>query len=421
MEALRDLPTGTVTFLFTDVEGSTRLWEEHPEAMKGALARHDELLRDAVEGHRGHVVKTMGDGVLAAFPTAADGVVAALDAQTRLTTEDWGEIGRLTVRMGLHTGAPQVREGDYFGSVLNRAARLMGVAHGGQVLVSEITQQLARDTLPTDVEMLDLGEHRLRDLAESLRVFQIARPGLSYVFPPLRSVDEFSGNLPTQVSTFVGRVEALARLEDLLANRRLITLTGVGGVGKTRLALQAAADCLPRFPGGAWFVELARTGDPSAVPAVATEAIGAVPEPGRSDFDVVCDHLASSRSLVVLDNCEHVLDAAADLVTALLERCPEVIILTTSREPLDVDGEQVFPVRPLDPATDAVSLFIERAQSTDPDFHLDRASEAIVRGICERLDGVPLCHRARRRARRRDVARRHRVAAGRSVPFARVR
>ena len=388
---MSELPTGTVTFLFTDLEGSTRLWEEHPDAMRAALARHDEILNAAIAAHGGQVVKTTGDGFHAVFATADAGVASAIDAQVALTEEPWTEIEPLVVRMGLHTGTAELRDGDYYGSVLNRAARLMSVAHGGQIVVSQVTEQLVCDVLPAEIELVDLGDHRLRDLAAPMRVFQITHPGLVREFARLRSLDTASGNLPVQRSSFVGRERDLDRLRDLLKDRRLLTLTGVGGVGKTRLALQAAIDASGAFPGGAWLVELARTGDPDSVASVVVAALGAVAQAGRSDTDLVCDHLASTRSILVLDNCEHVLDAAADLTTAVLDRCPGVVVLATSREPLDLDGEQVVPVRPLDPATDAVSLFAERARGVDPEFDVDDgAVAAAVQEICRRLDGVPL-------------------------------
>jgi predicted ATPase/class 3 adenylate cyclase len=385
-----ELPSGTVTFLFTDIEGSTRLWEEHPDAMRVALARHDAILGKAVVTHGGTVVKTTGDGVHAVFPVADAGVAAAVDGQLALTRERWDATGPILVRMGLHTGAAELRDGDYYGSVLNRAARLMSVAHGGQVVVSQVTEQLVRDLLGSDVEMIDLGEHRLRDLAEPLHVFQVTHRDLERDFPRLRSLDVASGNLPVQVTSFVGRERELTRLDELVESRRLLTLTGFGGVGKTRLALQSAVDSQPAFPGGAWVAELARTGDPDAVGSVIVTALGAPANPARRDVDVVCDHLGASRSILVLDNCEHVLDAAADLASAVLDRCPNVVVIATSREPLDVDGEQVVPVRPLDAATDAVSLFVERAQSVDPEFMLDDETAVAVGEICNRLDGVPL-------------------------------
>ena len=387
---MAELPSGTVTFLFTDIEGSTRLWEEHPEAMRPALARHDEILRMAIEAHDGVVVKTTGDGFHAAFATAGAGALAALDAQVAVAAEPWSETGPLVVRMGLHTGVAELRDGDYYGSVLNRAARLMSVAHGGQVVVSQTVEQLLADALPPEIEIVDLGEHRLRDLAAPMRVFQLSHPELAHEFAPLRSLDIASGNLPVQRSTFVGRSRDLERLRNLVKERRLLTLTGVGGVGKTRLALQAAADAVGAFPGGAWLVELARTGDPGAVASVVVTALGALAQPGRSDTDVVCDHLGATHSILVMDNCEHVLDAAAELTEEILDRCPGVVVLATSREPLDIDGEQIVPVRPLDPTTDAVALFVERAQHTDPAFEFGPDTEVAVHEICGRLDGVPL-------------------------------
>jgi predicted ATPase/class 3 adenylate cyclase len=385
-----DLPTGAVTFLFTDIEGSTRLWEEQPDAMRVALARHDALLTDAVVAHGGAVVKTTGDGVHAVFPLAAEGVLAAVDGQLALSAATWETTVPIRVRMGLHTGTAERRAGDYFGSVLNRAARLMSVAHGGQVVVSQLTGQLVGDALGPDVELLDLGEHRLRDLAEPMHVFQVTHHDLEADFPRLRSLDVASGNLPVQISSFVGRQRDLARLDELIASRRLLTLTGVGGVGKTRLALQAAVDALPRFPGGAWLAELARTGDPDTIGSVVAAALAASPKPGSSDVDAVCDHLGATRSILILDNCEHVLDAAAELVATVLDRCPGVVVVATSREPLDLEGEQIVPVRPLDTMTDAVLLFAERAQNVDPEFTLDDGTLATVEEICARLDGVPL-------------------------------
>jgi predicted ATPase/class 3 adenylate cyclase len=385
-----ELPSGTVTFLFTDIEGSTRLWEEHPEAMRSALARHDAIVGEAVAAYGGMVVKTTGDGVHAVFPLADAGVRSALAAQLGLAHEAWGVTGPMSVRMGLHTGSAELRDGDYYGSVLNRAARLMSVAHGGQVVVSQVTEQLVRESLDPEVELVDLGEHRLRDLAAPMHVFQVTHADLGREFPPLRSLEVAIGNLPVQISSFVGRERELARLRELIGTRRLLTLTGVGGVGKTRLALQATADAWAKFPGGAWLAELARTGDPEAVGAVVVGALGAPPRPGCADLDVVCEYLGAARSILVLDNCEHVLDAAADVATAVLERCPGVVVVATSREPLDLEGEQVVPVRPLDAATDAVSLFVERAQSVDLEFVADRETVTAVEEICGRLDGVPL-------------------------------
>jgi class 3 adenylate cyclase len=259
-------PTGTVTFLFTDLEGSTRLWEEHPEAMKAALARHDSILREAVEAHGGHVVKTRGDGLHAAFATAQDAVMAAVDGQGRLGAEVWPVTGPLRVRIGVHSGAAESREGDYFGPVLNRAARIMSLAHGGQIVVSHATEELVGDGLASGVEVLDLGEHRLRDLERPERVFQVTAPGLTCEFPPLRSRDHFPGALPEVLTSFVGRERELDAVLEALRQSRILTVIGVGGVGKTRLALQAAREALPAYQAGAWFCELAAVTDGRAVP-----------------------------------------------------------------------------------------------------------------------------------------------------------
>jgi predicted ATPase/class 3 adenylate cyclase len=384
-----ELPTGTVTFLFTDVEGSTRLWEEHPLAMRAALARHDEIIRNAIVARGGRVVKTTGDGFHAAFDTADAAALAALDAQAQLTAERWAEVN-IAVRMSLHTGTAEQRDGDYYGSVLNRAARLMSAAHGGQVLVSGVAEQLIRDVIPREVALVDLGEHRLRDLAAPMHVFQLSDPAAVLQFPPLRSLDWAAGNLPALRSSFVGRERELRLTRELLKDRRLITLTGVGGVGKTRLALQAAADALASFAGGVWLVELARTSDPESVASLVGRSLGASPHAGRLDVDVVCDYLGTAHAVVVLDNCEHVIRATAALTESLLDQCPNVVVLATSREPLNVSGEQLVPVRPLDPATDAVALFAERGRLVDPEFELTRDAEIAVSEICRRLDGLPL-------------------------------
>ena len=250
-----ELPTGTVTFLFTDLEGSTRLWQEHPEAMKVAAARHDELLRDAIERHSGYVVKTTGDGFHAAFGAAHDAVDAAVAGQLAMGAEGWGATGALVVRMGVHTGPAELRDGDYYGTAVNRAARLMSVAHGGQIVVSLATEELVQER---GVELLDLGEHVLKDLSRAERVFQVVHPDLRSDFPVIRSLDALPGNLPAQVTSFVGRDDDVAQIVEMLAEgAALVTLIGTGGVGKTRLALQVAAEVLAQFADGAWFCDLA--------------------------------------------------------------------------------------------------------------------------------------------------------------------
>ena len=274
MQAVGQLPTGTVTFLFTDIEGSTRLWEEQAAAMGAALAMHDSLLRDAVEAAGGHVVKTTGDGLLAAFASPAGGLTAAVNGQLALDRGEWGPTGALRVRMGVHTGNAEARDGDYVGPTLNRAARLMAVGHGSQVLVSQATASLLDGSLPPQVELRDLGEHRLRDLARPERIHQAAHPQLPAEFLPLRSLDAYPTNLPLQVSSFFGREEDLRALTKALDESRLVTITGVGGVGKTRLALQVAAEVLPAYADGAWFCELALVQDPDELEIVVAAALG---------------------------------------------------------------------------------------------------------------------------------------------------
>jgi predicted ATPase/class 3 adenylate cyclase len=395
------LPTGTVTFLFTDVEGSTRLWEEHPDAMRPALAEHDELIRGAVEAHGGHVVKTTGDGVHAAFATADDGVCAAIDAQRALVAHGWGETGELQVRMGLHTGAAEVRDGDYYGSSLNRAARLMSVGHGGQVLLSGVTADLVRDGLPAGVELRDLGEHTLRDLGRPERVHQLEHPDLARNFPRLRTLDAFPTNLPLQVNSFIGREAELARVVAALTDHRVVTLTGVGGIGKTRLALHAAAEALPSYPDGAWLCELAGVRDADAVVPAVAATLGVTERPGMSLDESLISFLRTQRLLLVLDNCEHLLDGAASLADTIEHSCSDVVVLATSREPLTIDGERVLGVRSLatpeqDAAfeeavrADTVRLFVERAQAARDDFQVSETNLPAVAEICDRLDGVPL-------------------------------
>jgi predicted ATPase/class 3 adenylate cyclase len=395
------LPTGTVTFLFTDLEGSSRLWEAHPDAMRDALARHDELLREAIEAHDGYVIKTDGDGCMAAFATADAGVSAALAGQIALRNTDWGGTGPLWVRMGLHTGVASRRDGDYFGPTLNRAARLKSVAHGGQIVCSLATADLARDVVGERVTFLDLGEHRLRDLARAERVFQVTVAGLQRDFPPLASVDAYPGNLPLQVSSFIGRVPEMARVATALGEARIVTITGAGGVGKTRLAVQVAADLMPGFREGAWLIELAPVRDLEGVDGAFAAVFAVTARAGLTLGESVIDLLRTKQLLLVVDNCEHVLDPAAELIADICHACPNVSVLATSREGFALDGERVVPLPSLsapppdadvDAAaqTDAVHLFVERANGVDPDFALTPANVAAVAQVCRRLDGVAL-------------------------------
>jgi predicted ATPase/class 3 adenylate cyclase len=396
-----ELPTGTVTFLFTDLEGSTRLWDEHPDTMRDALARHDAILRDAVESQHGAIVKSTGDGIHAVFASAHDAVGAAVTAQRALGTESWSVPSPIKVRMGLHTGEAEHRDGDYYGTATNRAARIMSVAHGGQVLVTLSTEELLSDSLPDGVTLRDLGEHRLRDLSRPDRVFQISASGLREDFPPIRSLDAYPGNLPVQLTSFVGRHQELVALGKLLREARLVTITGTGGVGKTRLSVQLAAEVLQRFPDGAWLCELAAASDDEAMAQVVAAALGALAGADADIDERIVEYLRNKQALVVLDNCEHLLGAVARLADAILRRCPGVCLVATSREGLGIEGERVWPLRSLPlPDTsrsgmeaeesDALRLFAERAAAASPDFELDATTVTAVADICRRLDGIPL-------------------------------
>ncbi|HXY95125.1 MAG TPA: adenylate/guanylate cyclase domain-containing protein [Acidimicrobiia bacterium] len=382
---MSELPTGTVTFLFTDLEGSTRLWEEHPDAMQAALARHDEILRDAIATHDGHVVKMTGDGVHAAFTTAADALEAAAAAQRALYDEAWGITGPLKVRMGLHTCEAELRDGDYYGSAVNRAARLMSIAHGGQVVLSTATGELARER---ELEVVDLGEHRLRDLSRRERVWQLCPTGLDREFPPLRSLDEYPSNLPSRLSSFVGRTAEIEQLLADLDHNRIVTLTGVGGVGKTRLAVQTCAEALPHFPDGAWFVDLAPVRDREQVAATVASVLGVKERPGEELAVTLRDALRERRAIILLDNGEHLVDDLADLLQELLHRPVAAKFLITTREPLGIDGEQVRRVASLGEA-DASELFVQRATSVRPDVDWSGFASEIT-AVCEQLDGIPL-------------------------------
>src|SRR5215212_6590499 len=332
---MTDLPTGTVTFLFTDIEGSTRLWERYPEAMSGALARHDEILRAAIVANNGRVVKTTGDGVHAAFSTATDALGAALEAQRALLREEWAEAGPLRVRMALNTGATEERDGDYFGPPVNLAARLLSAAHGGQVLLSLPAQELVRDQLPAGTSLRDLGEHRLKDLYRPERVFQFLAPELPVEFPPLRTLEAYRNNLPLQPTPLIGREKEVSEVCDLLGGdeTRLLTLTGPGGTGKTRLALQAAADLLEDFRDGVFLAQLATLTEAELFFSAVAETFG-VKETGEQALDEsVKDYLRERRLLLVLDNFEQVL-GAAPAVSEVLSAAAGLKVLATSRAPL---------------------------------------------------------------------------------------
>jgi predicted ATPase/class 3 adenylate cyclase len=398
---VHEAPVGTVTFVFTDLEGSTRLWEQHPEAMRDALARHDELLRTAVSDHGGHVVKTTGDGVHAVFASARDALLAAADAQRAMEGEAWERTGALRVRIGVHTGEAEHRDGDYYGTAVNRAARLRAAAHGGQILVSLATEELVRDSLGDELAFVDLGEHRLRDLSRPERVFQVVAPGLPDDFPSLSAVGSVAGNLPAQATSFVGREDAIHAIAAELRDVPLVTITGTGGVGKTRLALQIAEHVAEEYPDGTWLCELAMAGDDEEAVQVVAGALGVTPRPGMTLAESIVDFLRTKQLLLVLDNCEHLLDASGRLAESIVHGCPDVRTIATSREGLAVDGERMRPLRSLslpDPsgppdvvvASDSVALFVDRARAARPEFALDETSAVPIAEICRRLDGIPL-------------------------------
>jgi predicted ATPase/class 3 adenylate cyclase len=403
------LPTGTVTFLFTDIEGSTRLWQQHPEPMKQALLRHHALLQQSIESSNGYVFQIVGDAFCAAFHTAAGGVAAALAAQRALAAEPWGETGPIRVRMALHTGTADLHAGEHkageymSGLTLSHTARLLSVAHGGQILVSNATQELVRNDLPSLVELRNLGLHRLRDLTRAEHIYQVVAQRLPDRFPALRSLEVVPNNLPRQLTTFIGREREIAEAKRLLAETHLLTITGPGGSGKTRLSLEIGARLLSEYPDGVWLVEFAHLADPARVPQVLATALSVREEADRPLLVTLVDHLRPKRVLLLLDNCEHLIDACAGLADTLLRGCPEVKILPSSREALGLTGEVVFRVPPLSlpdsrlvPALErlaeyeAVRLFVDRAIAVKPDFTLTDDTAAAVVQICRRLDGIPL-------------------------------
>jgi predicted ATPase/class 3 adenylate cyclase len=400
-----EAPSQTLTFLFTDVEGSTRLWEEHRQSMKGALERHDAILHDAVESSNGQVVKTMGDGFMAVFTSALDGIRACLKAQQALARESWDETGALRVRMALHAGEAATREGDYFGPTLNRTARIMSAGHGGQVLLSAAAAALVMDGLRDGATLRDLGEHQLKDLGRAERVFQLVHPDLPDSFPPLVTPSRRASRLPDQPSAFIGREAELKEIAKRLKDSsvRLLTLTGPGGIGKTRLALCAGSQATDRFEDGLFFVDLSAIHDSGSVPGAIARAIGLTDTREDSLLDELTGRLREQRLLLLLDNFEHV-TAAAPWVAQLLHACPGLKLLVTSREALHVRGEHLFAVPPLSlpgvsakkasadelAGYEAIQLFVGRAQEVKSDFRLTDENAAAVAEICQRLDGLPL-------------------------------
>jgi len=396
---------GTITFLFTDVEGSTKMWEEAPDLMPQTIERHDEIALAVIEENGGGVVKSRGEGdsVFAVFPRASEALAAAAKLQIALRTEPWPAKTPIKVRMALHTGEAQERDEDYYGAPVNRCARLRAIAHGGQIVVSLTTEELVRDGLKGGVSLKDLGLHRLKDLSRPEQVFQVLHPELPEDFPPLRSLDALPNNLPQQLTSFIGREQVIAEVLEIFKHTRLLSLTGSGGAGKTRLALQVAADLLEDYEDGVWMIELAALADPNLVAQSVATTIGVREEPGRPILATLTDFLKSKKVLLVLDNCEHLLSACATLCDQLLRASPGLYILATSREGLNIAGETTYRVPSLglpDPRSsqviselvqvEAVRLFVERAQAAQPSFQVNDQNAASLAQLCVRLDGIPL-------------------------------
>ena len=396
------LPTGTVTFLFTDIEGSTRLLQQLGDRNASVLADYRRLLGAAVEERGGHQADTQGDALFAFFPSAREALAAAIAAQRSILRHLWPDAVSVRVRMGLHTGEALASEIGYVGMDVHRAARICAAGHGGQILLSDTTHALVARELPNGVSLRDLGEHRLKDLAHAHRLFQVLAADLPADFPPLKSLNVLPNNLPLQLTSFIGRGREIADIKTMLATARLLTLTGAGGSGKTRLALQVGADLLEQYSDGVWLVELAALVDPALIPQAVATTVGVPEQPGRALNETLVDSLRPKLLLLVLDNCEHVLAACARLANVLLRACPEMRILATSREGLGIAGETLYPVPTLPvpderlPPTErlvqyeSVRLFTERATAVLPTFKVTPQNAYSVAQICRRLDGIPL-------------------------------
>ncbi len=394
------LPAGTVTFLFTDIEGSTKLLQElGGDDYEEVLGAHNELLRGAFVAHGGHEVSTAGDSFFVAFERASDALAAALDGQLAIAAHDWGG-APVRVRMGLHTGEAQVAGDDYVGLAVHQAARIASAGHGGQVLVSQATTDLA-GAQPEGAALVDLGDHRLKDLAQPTRLYKLSHGRLPTDLPPPRSLSVLPNNLPLQLTTFVGRDEETAKVRKLLGTARLVTLAGAGGSGKTRLALHVGADLATEYANGVWLVDLAAITDPGLIMRATAEALGVRQEQDRTADEVLVEHLQGRELLVVVDNCEHLAEDAAECIERLLHAAAALTVLATSREPLGAEGETVFRVPSLDTppehesaeviaSYEAVRLFCDRAQRVTQEFTLDRDNTPAVSEICRRLDGMPL-------------------------------
>lgn len=388
---MSSLPSGTVTFLFTDIEGSTKLWQEQPEAMTISHARHDEILRTAIESNHGYVFQIVGDSFSATFHNAVDGLRAVISAQRGLQTESWGETNALKVRMGLHTGSAEILpDGKYEGyATIASTQRVMSAAHGGQTLVTQTTYDLLQNALPDDVTLRDMGEHRLKDLRAPLRLYQVNAADLPKDFPAIKSLDTQPNNLPAQLTSFIGREKEISEIKSSLNSARLVTLTGSGGIGKTRLSIEVGTQLLSNFSNGVWMIELAPLSDESQIIPALAQAFGLQELPFNPLKNLVMDYLRDKKLLLIPDNCEHLIAASARLADELLHQCAGLKILASSREALGIAGEAVYRTPSLEDS-ESTSLFVDRARAANLKFSLTDSNASSVAQICSRLDGIPL-------------------------------
>jgi predicted ATPase/class 3 adenylate cyclase len=398
------LPSGTVTFLFTDIEGSTKLAQQYPDEMPALLARHNQILHQVIEAHNGYVFQIVGDSFSAAFHSASDALNAALEVQRHLYSESWSP-APIKVRMGIHTGAAQLNdEKQYSGyATLALTQRIMTAGHGGQILLSQTAHDLTRDKVPAQVQFIDMGERSLKDVVRPEHLYQLVVPDLPSEFAPLNTLESFNHNLPAQLTSFIGREKEMDEIKNLIAAQRIVTLIGSGGAGKTRLSLRVGAECLDQFSGGIWFVELAPVTNPALVPQTLLSIFNLREDGHRTALEVLINSLRPKTLLLILDNCEHLIEACAQISEDLLHSCPKLKILASSREALGIAGEVPYRVPSLvipDPDhlppleklsdVDSIRLFMERAMTAKSDFKLTKDNASFVAQICSRLDGIPL-------------------------------